>query len=252
MYYNEGHRIYSSALLVNDNLHWMHLWGGLEIILDMFAALISLYCKHVCKEAEMPKDVINKMRKDIEATHKNRDGIPQIAGGLFLIIAMAQLATRHTAIFVAFVGFIPMIIEGMRRRITYPRIGYAKFPEPTKLRLISSILVALVMALLIIGFLVLKVNEGSPFPVGWIRTAVLVTIGITMMIIAAVLLMTRRQFELVWEMGIFLALLILIAFDLLNRDNLVYLAFGLGLLSLVIGMIRLYRFIRKYPVIKDE
>ncbi len=200
----------------------------------------------------MPKDLLNEVRKDIETTHKHRDGIPQIAIGVFLIIAMGQLAVRNSPIMVAFIGIIPMIIEAMRKRITYPRIGYAKLREPSKLRQITSILVALIIALLIIGFVVFGHKPTSPQQSMLVRTIAVILIGLAMASIAVVRYIRERNIDSIWEFAFVIALLALVIMGRMSKDNLIYVVYGFGLFNLAVGIIRLYRFVKKYPVIKDE
>lgn len=82
-----------------------------------------------------------------------RDGLSEIFLGIFLIGTGALFTIKLAAMFVVFVLlFFPRIVERLKRKFTYPRIGYAKLhevpPRKTALGIFSyMVMVTAVMVL---------------------------------------------------------------------------------------------------------
>jgi len=80
----------------------------------------------------MNDDLIKKTQIDVYREQKNRDGIPLIAAGIFLIIISILMAFDKVTFAGIFVIVIPLVIDSLRKRFTYPRIGYVKLPDNNK------------------------------------------------------------------------------------------------------------------------
>lgn len=60
----------------------------------------------------------------------NEDGLLYIATGLLLLVVGLSFFFRPLLILVAFGALLVIPLEVVRRRVTYPRLGYAKFNTP--------------------------------------------------------------------------------------------------------------------------
>lgn len=60
----------------------------------------------------------------------NEDGLLYVFIGLLLFFAGASFVYRPLLIFVALGSLLIYPLEALRRRLTYPRLGYAKFSAP--------------------------------------------------------------------------------------------------------------------------
>ena len=79
----------------------------------------------------MKDELVEKTREQVTQDIKYRDGIPRIAAGVFMVIAMLLALAGNTSTFVIFIPIIPGLVEGLRKRYTYP--GWA-MPRSKKAR----------------------------------------------------------------------------------------------------------------------
>ena len=199
----------------------------------------------------MKDELVEKTREQVTQDIKYRDGIPRIAAGVFMVIAMLLALAGNTSTFVIFIPIIPGLVEGLRKRYTYPRVGYAKIKEgQSSKRLLILIALALVIGLLVflisngmLGFeLPSKVNIYGPMALG---------VAMPLVLIALLLTARRRQ---QWPLTLITILVFLpvLLFVRLGRHTVFYIVLAFGVLNLIMGIIELRRFIKDYPVIPDE
>jgi hypothetical protein len=89
------------------------------------------YYKAICVITEM-SDKINLKEMEQRAYRLlNEDGLLELLMGVILFFASATFGgTSSFSIFLAFyVIFTRPMVEGFRKKYTYPRVGYLKFPE---------------------------------------------------------------------------------------------------------------------------
>jgi len=167
------------------------------------------------------------------------------------VIAMLLALAGNTSTFVIFIPIIPGLVEGLRKRYTYPRVGYAKIKEgQSSKRLLILIALALVIGLLVflisngmLGFeLPSKVNIYGPMALG---------VAMPLVLIALLLTARRRQ---QWPLTLITILVFLpvLLFVRLGRHTVFYIVLAFGVLNLIMGIIELRRFIKDYPVIPDD
>lgn len=199
----------------------------------------------------MKDELVEKTREQVTQDIKYRDGIPRIAAGVFMVIAMLLALAGNTSTFVIFIPIIPGLVEGLRKRYTYPRVGYAKIKEgQSSKRLLILIALALVIGLLVflisngmLGFeLPSKVNIYGPMALG---------VAMPLVLIALLLTARRRQ---QWPLTLITILVFLpvLLFVRLGRHTVFYIVLAFGVLNLIMGIIELRRFIKDYPVIPDD
>ena len=81
-----------------------------------------------------------------------QDGLDYIVGGVGLaLVAIFFLDIRHGWAYVVAVGLHASLLPYLRRRIVYPRIGYAKLP-PMKMTIVHHLLVIIGVAIALILF----------------------------------------------------------------------------------------------------
>lgn len=199
----------------------------------------------------MKDELVEKTREQVTQDIKYRDGIPRIAAGVFMVIAMLLALAGNSSTFVIFIPIIPGLVEGLRKRYTYPRVGYAKIKEgQSSKRLLILIALALVIGLLVflisngmLGFeLPSKVNIYGPMALGVAMPLVLI----------ALLLTARRRQQWPFTLITILVFLPVLLFVRLGRHTVFYIVLAFGVLNLIMGIIELRRFIKDYPVIPDD
>lgn len=94
-----------------------------------------------------PREASKKIRKALR-----QDGLDFIVGGLALaVVAIFFLDIRHGWAYVVAVGLHASLLPYLRRRIVYPRIGYAKLPA-MKMTILHHLLVIFGVSVAIILF----------------------------------------------------------------------------------------------------
>ncbi len=194
----------------------------------------------------MVKSSLDGMNSQIKSEMLHRDGIIEIVVSLYLIIVGLSLFYHLRPFPMVFVPLIPVIIRSLRRRITWPRLGYAHIKTKGRSFMLLFIAVALIIGLMSYLFsrnsdpvtqnLVLSVFSG---------TILLIVFGF----------MIYRAIEERSRIYIFLGLLILSVCGVMYFDvPKTHLGSGLIVVSLPClgyGIVKMYRFMKKYPVIKD-
>jgi uncharacterized membrane protein HdeD (DUF308 family) len=171
----------------------------------------------------------------------SEDGMLYIFLGLLLLLVGSSFIVPALIGLVGFSAFLMYPLELVRRRITYPRVGYAKFKAPPGfLRGLLGFMLLVVIALAAIAFVgdgrfqqllplaisvvfalafYFGVSSHGPQPVDWFF------IGLTLI---SGLFASWRYDD--WHTGT--AVLFTIV----------------GLFSIVVGLAKLVRFLRKYPL----
>jgi MFS family permease len=200
----------------------------------------------------MNEDLITKVQKEVAHEQKSRDGIPQIAVGIFMLTAALFLLADKTSFVAIYIVFIPLLIEHLRKKYTYPRIGYAKLREKISRR---SGLMWLILALLIAGaavFVVVQKVDIAPKVWAKLHYAVMIIIGV---IVLSFMLFRyireRNKAMLIYGSFILLFVASVLTFKL-HLETVYQILAGLGIFNLVYGIIVLKKFIREYPILDKE
>lgn len=72
---------------------------------------------------------LQELEKDSRGVF-NEDGLLYVAVGILLLLVGASFIYQPLIILVAFGALLFYPLEAVRRRVTYPRLGYAKFSAP--------------------------------------------------------------------------------------------------------------------------
>ncbi len=199
----------------------------------------------------MKDELIEQAREQVTQDLKFRDGIPRIATGVFLIVSMLMALAGNVNTFVVFIPIIPVLVESMRKRYTYPRVGYAKIREGQNRK---GILIVLAVAL-VIGLIVALMSRGL---LGFelpsraqVYGPLSIAVALPVVLIGFAIFARRKQMmsSSVIILVIFLLLVILLK---PGRHTVFHIVLAFGVLNLIIGIIELRKFIRDYPVIPDE
>jgi hypothetical protein len=195
----------------------------------------------------MKDDLISKVEHSVRAEQKWSDGVPQIAAGIFIIICMGMMLDDKGNLFVVFVPIIPIVIEGLRKRFTYPRVGKAVLREKTSQRVTMLTIVAAFLIAGAVGFFLVKGKQAGGQMWTWS------VIAIAVLAVALMLYRSWREYNkrMLWY-AVFIALLATgIVLFKPHRHEVEYIMLGFGTLNLIYGVITLVRFVRKYPVLQD-
>ena len=200
-------------------------------------------------------DKIN-LRDMEKKAHKllNEDGMLELLMGAILFVSSTSFT--GTASFTPFLGvyvvFMRTIIEAYRKRITYPRIGYLKLPDEDAkdvgLGILMFIGVIMLALIVFISLIYGQVTGGLLFR--WIPAL------IGLILFGGLYYNYERTGDRVNLVYIIISLLSGIVFSVLGHDNVragpAYHLLFLSGVFIVAGVIRLYNFTQRYPVISVD
>ena len=177
----------------------------------------------------------------------HQDGLDEILVGLSLgIMAIFFLDFRLSIAMIAGCAIQILLKPACRRRITYPRVGYAKLPEPKDKATGRKIFViAIVLVLIGTGL----------FFVSQLRWLLPLYLGIVLAgVILAQVWRNANTYDY-FIIGLFLASgligLLLVSLDFEPRVASAIQGWGLAGLLIPIGIVRLNLFLHKYPKLAE-
>lgn len=199
----------------------------------------------------MKDELIEQTRRQVADDLMYRDGIPRIAAGVFLIVTMLMALAGSFNTFIIFIPIIPGLVEGLRKRYTYPRVGYAKVRERRNAR---GIIIVIAVAL-VVGVVVALMSNGllgfelpsRPQVYGPMSLAVAIPI-----ILIGFALFARRKQRLPLSAILIVLFILMILFLKPRRHTVFYIVMAFGTINLIIGIYELRKFIRENPEIPDE
>ncbi len=200
----------------------------------------------------MKQDPIARIEREVVQEQTHRDGIPQIVVGIFLVFAMLSMLDGRSNAFPVFIPFIPLAIRALRKRFTYPRIGYAQIRESRKGKLLGIWLVLSVLVAGLLAFLIFR--GGAHAPLQPVKLHYLMMFAVAFMIIAlSIVFLLRNKHTLVIWYAILIAVFILaILVFKPGRHTVHWIVLAFGAAHILYGSISLISFLRKYPVLQDE
>lgn len=164
-----------------------------------------------------------------------------------------MMLDNHTDTIGFIIPFIFIIIESMRKRFTYPRIGYAKLRVQGTHQVIMIWVVAL---LLVLGIVFMFIFSSKPNftekSSNMMRNIMmpLIALAVTGLMIYRYL---KEKNSLLIYYALFIVLIALSVFVLhFKREIVLYALLAFGALNLVFGVISLIHFIRQYPVLSEN
>lgn len=200
----------------------------------------------------MKDDLIDRVQKDVTNEQKYRDGIPQIGVGVFLVISMLMMMFGKGNAFVVFIPLMPILIESLRRRITYPRVGYARIKES---KAGGKAVLWAVFAMLVVGGAVFVIRMAKPsvlpqasnphFLMMWATAIMVILLGV-------IFLTRRRSNRLSWSLIAVLLIIAAILVFKLHKDTVYMVVMAFGATQTVAGLLSLRSFIRDFPVLTDD
>jgi len=171
-----------------------------------------------------------------------QDGLSDVCGGLMLgIMAVFFLDFRYAGALIVGCAMQTIILPTCRKKITYPRVGYANFPGRTDIK--KLIIWDIVLPLAVVGLIIC---------VGiWARSLLALCLGI---FLAALALpgarVTRYLLDYLLVAAFLVSGIISQLFVLKGSAPETVVAFQLWSLSgilIAVGLVQLRRFLKKYP-----
>jgi hypothetical protein len=188
-------------------------------------------------------DVKKIERKAYMSYHQ--DGLWDIFLGLVIIGWGISMATYLASLVgVWFVVFFPILMAA-KRRITYPRLGYAEFPRARKSKLQMTILLAIVMLLGVLVLLLWTSQLGSSSLRNWLRQYFETAFGAMVAIVLCIMGLIH------WIKRLYVyAVVMFLGFAGAQRLNF-HMKFSFIVVGAIVsfsGVVLLIRFLRKYPL----
>lgn len=171
------------------------------------------------------------------------DGVDKILAGIVLMVFPLTLVDMMFLVVLVALAVLSFILKGiLRRKFVHSRIGYAKFSARSDRR--EVLFTGLYLMLFLLLFFTMNIVELKTFK------------PLILMIIPAGALFaiahfrTRMKIDYVLSFLVFLSGIIGLIFALSGHDPGTVVAYqfgGLGMVFLVVGIIQLVVFLRKYP-----
>jgi hypothetical protein len=186
------------------------------------------------------------------------DGLTEILVGIVLLFLPALMMNPIFIVFTPFLLFLsPQMIEFIRLRTTYPRIGRVEFKveeESGEYSVKKSLLELLLLffTVIILTFAFMVIFEGQILEISLWYSWVPFTFGL-IMFGPSLFLVEKTGLRYYYLFGIFSSVLGL-GFSILDfpdiMDGMFLYFFTLGISILLLGVVRYIWFIRKYPIIE--
>jgi hypothetical protein len=178
---------------------------------------------------------------------QERDGVTEILLGILLLITGGTYRTGITSVIaIFFILWGRKLIDYIKERTTYPRIGYSKLPDEGS-EIGKGILLYMALVLILFSIGIVLVYGELTYIYKWLPTFV----GLIML--GAFTYMRGKTGDSIYLVYIAYSLLSGMVFSFYNFSEklmglTIYLVF-LGISFMIIGGIRHVMFIRRYPVI---
>jgi hypothetical protein len=202
----------------------------------------------------MNDDHLKKVEQDVLNEQQLSDGIQQIVPGALLTILSLSWFLNALEIGIVFpVLFLisPLIVKQLRKRITYPRIGYAKIKD-----LSTDLIIIMIIAGLPIFFLVSSYTfDLKIIPRSLLTDSLMLTYLAVICAALMLIFFLKRKNILFLLYGVFMMLFVSAVWMLrlsVKMDNMFVFILGFALITLIYGIFTLRAFLRKYPVLKEE
>lgn len=183
-----------------------------------------------------------------------RDGVTEVLVGLVLLVTGGTWRTGAAAGILAMfmVLYMRKILEYIKERVTYPRVGYAKLPEENSAETGKGILLFMVAVLIVLGIGVALFYGGLTYHLiyQWLPTF------FGLMMLGAFTYMRDKTGDPIYLAYIAYSVLTGVAFSLINFGDpnarfTLYMVL-LGVSFIAAGGVRLALFVRRYPVMTEE
>ncbi|KPL17698.1 MAG: hypothetical protein AMJ92_11285 [candidate division Zixibacteria bacterium SM23_81] len=188
-------------------------------------------------------DVKKIERKAYMSYHQ--DGLWDIfLGAIILAWGVSMMTEMASMNGVWFVVLFPLLMAA-KRRITYPRLGYAEFPRARRSKLQMTILLAIVMLLGVLVLLLWMSQLGSSSLRDWLRQYFKIAFGAMVAIVLALMAVIHWIKRLYVYAGV-----IFLSFAGAQRLNfhMKFSFIAAGAIIAFSGLVLLIRFLRKYPL----
>jgi hypothetical protein len=173
------------------------------------------------------------------------DGLLYIFLGLLLLLVGVGFAVPALSGLVGLCAFLIFPLEALRRRITYPRIGYARFSAPSGM--VRGILVF--AAITVFSLAVIAFAGGGRFQ-RYLPLCFGIVFALTFYFGFSTH-GTRGRDWLIIGLALLVGLIATLRYEDWH-DGAAVLFSIVGVFSLLIGAIKLARFVRKYPLAADS
>jgi len=146
----------------------------------------------------MKDDVITRIHEDVVEESKNSDGVYQIANSLYIVIfTFLNLIGIGGGAIVYFI-IIPLLVKYLRKKYTYPRIGYAKLKINDRWGITWSQFIYAVLAFGIFSYYMLTTTEVFPNISNKMFFPAILVIYISGIIYSILYYKKKRKLNLVW------------------------------------------------------
>lgn len=200
----------------------------------------------------MKEDPIARIEREVVQEQSHRDGIPQIVTGIFLVFAMLSMMGGNSNIFPIFIPFIPLGIRALRKRFTYPRIGYAQIRESRSGKLVGIWLVLSVLVAGLVAFFIFRGGANAPLQPAKLHYLMMFAVAFMIIAISIVFFLKHKHTLVIWYAILIAVFMLAILVLKPSRHTVHWIVLAFGTAHILYGSISLISFLKKYPVLQDE
>jgi len=202
----------------------------------------------------MPEKINLKEMEKKSWRYSMQDGLIEVSLGILLVVLGLLLSIEFTIGFIVvfFIIFMNPLLEVVRKKFTYPRIGRVKVHEDEPKKTVGGIFLYMIVVAAIMG-VAMFVIFGEINAENIYRS---LPIFFSIMILGAMLYSYGKSGSQRFYVYATLALVTAPVFSFINFEgrlaNLGYYLLFIGFIFLIIGLIIFIRFLRKYPLQREE
>ena len=202
----------------------------------------------------MPEKINLKEMEKKSWRYYMQDGLIEVSLGILLVVLGLLLSIEFTIGFIVvfFIIFMNPLLEIVRKKFTYPRIGRVKVQEDEPKKTVGGIFLYMIVVAAIMG-IAMFVIFGEINAENIYRS---LPIFFSIMILGAMLYSQGKSGSQRFYLYAILALVTAPVFSFINFEgrlaNLGYYLLFIGFIFLIIGIIIFIHFLRKYPLQREE
>lgn len=195
--------------------------------------------------------LVEQTRAQVTEDLNYRDGITQIAVSAFIFFSVLMAMANTPSSFVIFIPILPGLMESLRKRFTYPRVGYAKIKQNKEgSQAILWVLIALALGAGVAFFSRGRIRFVLPsMPQFYYLMSFSVAIPV---LLIGFFMFSHRRKRMPFMIGVVMLCLVALLLFRPQRHLIFIMVLSIAAVNLLIGIVRLRAFTHYYPVLRDE
>lgn len=150
------------------------------------------------------------------------------------------------------IAFLPAVsVRWLKKKITYPRVGFVKFVEWKSTRWTTALIIAGILMVMVLGFVLLPKIIGEPSQVKFRLVESIAIYSVGIMLLGLLLAVAYLQ-HLTRLYGYALLIAVCATAGHLMHIGLEYYIAFIGAVAAVVGIVLFIRFLKRYPRLEGD